>query len=175
MRPLVLGGICLCVAGAAQAADWPADAAVDPNAQNRTLTPRVVVNSGRLEWEPHKRDLTPWPTLSHLDRRATPRPQQANYNPPLRGDPARGREIALNPARGNCIACHILPGESWPGSVGLLLLGYKQRGVSDAYVYQQIYDRRVTNPNTVMPPFGTFGVLSDQEIRDLTAYVQSLE
>lgn len=175
MRPLVLGGICLCLACAAQAADWPADAAVDPSAKHRTLAPRVVVNSGRLEWEAHHRDLTPWPSLSHLDRRATPRPQPAHYTPPLRGDPARGREIALNPARGNCIACHTLPGEPWPGSVGLLLLGFKHRDVSDAYVYQQIYDRRIANPNTVMPPFGAFGVLTDQEIRDLTAYVQSLE
>ncbi|MCS6785485.1 MAG: sulfur oxidation c-type cytochrome SoxX [Thiobacillaceae bacterium] len=168
---LLFAGLALC----AWAGDWPADAAVDAHAPTRTLTPKVVVNSGRLAWEPYKRDLTPWPSLSHLDRRPTPPPQAAGFTPPLRGDVARGRAIALDPARGNCIACHVLPGEDWPGSLGHLLLGYRKRGHSDAYVYQQIYDRRLINPNTVMPPFGTFGLLTEQDIRDLTAYVQSLD
>jgi sulfur-oxidizing protein SoxX len=165
----------LCLALPGLAAGLPEDAAVDPAAPIKTLTPRVVVNSGRLEWEPHSRDLSGWTTLSHLDRRSTIRPQQAAYREPLNGDAARGRAIAMDPARGNCIACHALPGEDWPGSVGLLLLGYKRQGHGNAYVYQQIYDRRVANPRTVMPPFGAFGVLSDQDIRDLVAYVQSLD
>jgi len=175
MRATGLGAWALCLALPGLAAGLPADAALDPAAAIKTLTPRVVVNSGRLEWEPHKRDLSAWPTLSHLDRRATIRPQQGAYSEPLKGDALRGRTIAMDPARGNCIACHILPGEDWPGSVGHLLSGYKRRGHADAYVYQQIFDRRVLNPKTVMPPFGAFGVLSDQDIRDLVAYVQSLD
>jgi len=175
MRSIALGVCALCLALPASALGLPEDAAVDPAAANRTLSPRVVVNSGRLEWEAYKRDLTAWPTLSHLDRRSTIRPKQATYSEPLNGDAARGRAIAMDPAKGNCIACHTLPGEDWPGSVGHLLLGYKRQGHANAYVYQQIYDRRVLNPNTVMPPFGAFGVLSDQDIRDLVAYVQSLD
>lgn len=175
MRSLVVGGWALCLAIPGLAAGLPEDAAIDPSAAVKTLVPRVVVNSGRLEWEPYRRDLSAWPTLSHLDRRSTIRPQQAVYRPPLNGDAARGRAIALDPTRGNCIACHVLPGEDWPGSVGHLLLGYKRQGHTDAYVYQQIFDRRVLNPNTVMPPFGAFGVLSDQDIRDLVAYVQTLD
>ncbi len=175
MRAIVAGACTLCLAVPVLATGLPEDAAIDLAAAIKTLTPKVVVNSGRLEWEPHQRDLTAWPTLSHLDRRSTIRPQQAAYSDPLNGDAARGRAIALDPARGNCIACHTLPGEDWPGSVGHLLLGYKRQGHANAYVYQQIYDRRVLNPNTVMPPFGAFGVLSDQDIRDLVAYVQSLD
>ncbi len=169
---LILMGL---AAWSALAGDRPADAALDPAAPNRTLAPVVVVNSGRLGWEPYKRDLSAWPTLSHLDRRPTPAPRRAAYREPLNGDAARGRALAMDPARGNCIACHVLPGEDWPGSVGPLLLGYKRQGHDNAYVYQQIHDRRVVNPNTVMPPFGTFGLLSDQDIRDLVAYLQSLD
>lgn len=158
----------------ASAADLPADAAIDAAAALKTLAPRVVVNSGRLEWEPYKRDLSGWPSLSHADRRPTPQTQRATLAGPGNGDPVRGRQIAMNPAQGNCIACHTLPDEDWPGSVGYLLLHYQRLGKSDAQVYQQIYDARALNPNTVMPPYGTFGLLDDQEIRDLVAYLQSL-
>lgn len=175
MRCRGVGAWTLCLALPGFAASLPDDAAIDPGGAIKTLVPKVVVNSGRLEWEPYKRDLSAWPSLSHLDRRSTIRPQSAAYSAPLNGDAARGRAIALDPTRGNCIACHTLPGEDWPGSVGHLLLGYKRQGHADAYVYQQIYDRRVLNPNTAMPPFGAFGVLSDQDIRDLVAYVQSLD
>lgn len=174
IKPLVVGCLCLALLPA-WADDLPSDAAVDPSAPVKTLAPKVVVNSGRLEWEPYKRDLTAWPSLSHQDRRPTPAPQTAQFREPLNGDAARGREIAMTPSKGNCIACHILPGEDWPGSVGHLLLHYKKKGYSNAHVYQQIYDRRVVNPNTVMPPFGSFGLLGDQEIRDLVAYLQSLD
>ncbi len=157
------------------AADFPPDAALEPSAEVKTLAPKVVVNSGRLEWLPYKRDLSAWPSLSHEDKRPTAKPRQADFKPPLNGDPARGREIAVTPGKGNCIACHTLPGEDWPGSVGHLLLHYKKNGYSDAHVYQQIFDRRVVNPNTVMPPFGTHNLLSDQEMRDLVAYLQNLD
>ncbi|MCU0843032.1 MAG: sulfur oxidation c-type cytochrome SoxX [Thiobacillaceae bacterium] len=156
------------------ASNPPPDAAVDPSAEIKTLAPKVVVKSGRLEWEAHKRDLTPWVTLSHEDRRPTPKPRRVDLNGQLNGDAERGRTIAMSTLKGGCVNCHTLPGEDWPGSVGHLLMSYRKRGNSDAHVYQQIFDPRVFNPNTVMPAFGTFGLLNDQEIRDLVAYLQSL-
>lgn len=42
-------------------------------------------------------------------------------------------------------------------------------------MYQQIWDRRIANPATEMPPFGSNGVLADQDIRDIIAYLQSLK
>lgn len=153
---------------AAQAAELPADVA---SAGGKTLAPKVIVNSGRLEWEPHKRDLTRWPTLSYQDKRATPEPRRGELKPPTHGDPARGKTIAWD----WCIACHTLPGDEWPGSVGSAMRHYKQHNHADALVFQQIFDPRVFNPNTVMPAFGTFGLLADQDIRDLVAYLQSIE
>ncbi len=175
MKPIGLVAWVWCLSLPSLAAGPPPDAAIDPAAAVKTLSPKVVVNSGRLEWEPFKRDLSAWPSLSHLERRGSLPPKQAAYSEPLRGDALRGKAIAMDPARGNCIACHLLPGEDWPGSVGPPLIGYKRQGHTNAYVYQQIYDRRLANPHTVMPPFGVFGVLSDQDIRDLVAYLQSLE
>lgn len=152
----------------AWSAGVPADASVQ---DGRTVEPKVVVNSGRLEWVPHKRDLTSWPTLSYQDRRATPEPKRGDYTAPTQGDRARGKALAW----AWCIACHTLPGDEWPGTVGSPMWHYKQYNHDDSLVFQQIYDPRVFNPNTVMPAFGTFGLLTDQDIRDLVAYLQSIE
>lgn len=170
--PLWLG---LCLALPALAADLPPDAAVNMAAPTKTLEPRVVVNSGRLEWQPFKRDLTAWPSMSHEDKRATVKPRRVKLSLPLNGDPARGREIAMDPSKGYCVVCHQLPGESWPGTVGSPLLKFSQYQYPDSAIYQQIFDARIINPNSVMPPYGANNILSDQEIRDLVAYLQSIK
>ena len=155
--------------------DWPADLAVNPAAVNMTLEPKVVVNSGRLEWAPFKLDLTLWPSLSYDDKRTTPKPRKVKLEEPLNGDPLRGRELALARDKGYCVVCHELPGEAWPGTVGIKLSRFKQNKYSNELIFQQIFDSRAFNPGSVMPPYGTFGVLNEQEIRDLVAYLQNLE
>jgi L-cysteine S-thiosulfotransferase len=161
--------------GAGLSGDFPADFAVNPAAVNMTLEPKVVVNSGRLEWVPFKRDLTQWPSLSYDDLRPTPKPRKVTLEEPLNGNPARGREIALARDKGYCIVCHELPGEAWPGTVGARVLNFKKHNYPNELVFQQIFDARAFNPNSVMPPYGTFGILNEQEIRDLVAYLQSLD
>lgn len=153
----------------------PADAAIDAAAPHKTLEPKVVPDSGRLQWVAHKHDLTPWITHSHLDTRAVPKPQRVTYTAPLNGDAKRGRALAMDSNKGTCITCHAIPGEEWPGTVGASLLHHKWRQQTDAELYQQIYDVRVTAPYAFMPAFGALGVLNDQEIRDLVAFLQSLE
>lgn len=159
----------------ALAADLPPDAAIQADGSIRTMAPKVVVNSGRLEWTPYTRDVSAWPTLSYEDKRPTPPPKRVKLEGALNGDPARGKELAMGKLMGDCVVCHSLPGEDWPGTVGHLLMHYKEHGNSDQRVYQQIYDPRIFNPGTVMPAFGTYGILSDQDIRDLVAYLQSLK
>jgi sulfur oxidation c-type cytochrome SoxX len=157
------------------AAGLPADAAFDLSKPNKTLVPKVVPNSGRLEWVSHDRDLTPWVTLSHADKRDALRPKKATLTLPFNGDAKRGKEIAMSKTLGNCATCHQLPGDEWPGTVGNSLLHYKKYGYPNDRVYQQIYDARIFNPSSVMPPFGTHNLLGEQDIRDLVAYIQSIE
>jgi len=163
------------LATAASAGDFPADFAADPAAVNMTQQPKVVVNSGLLEWQPFQRDLTHWPSLSYEDKRPTPKPRLVKLEEPLNGDPVRGQQLAMARDKGYCIVCHELPGEVWPGTVGALLLKFKQHNYPNELVFQQIFDSRAFNPISVMPPYGTFGILNEQEIRDLVAYLQSLE
>jgi sulfur oxidation c-type cytochrome SoxX len=94
---------------------------------------------------------------------------------PLNGNPEEGKKVAMNTGAGNCWACHALPGDGQPGNQGPSLIDYGKRGMTDAEVYQIIYDRRSINPMTAMPPFGTLGTLSDQQVRDITAFLQSLK
>lgn len=155
--------------------EYPSDFAVNPATVNMTLEPKVVVNSGRLEWIPFQRDLTVWPSLSYEDKRPTPKARKVTLEEPLNGDPVRGRALALSRDKGYCVICHELPGEAWPGSVGALLLKFKKHNYPSELVFQQIFDSRVFNPNSYMPPYGTFGILNEQEIRDLVAYLQSLD
>jgi L-cysteine S-thiosulfotransferase len=157
------------------AVDWPADAMVDTRFPMRTLVPKVIVDSGKLEWVPHDIDLTAFVTPSHLDLRPTPKPQKAVYTPPLNGDAKRGRSLVMDARAAACVTCHEVPGEQWPGNIGPSLHHYKMQQRTAAELYQQIFDVRVSLPQAVMPPFGTMGILSDQDIRDIVACLQTCE
>lgn len=96
---------------------------------------------------------------------------------PLNGDAAKGAELTVA-GRGaaNCLACHVVGdrGTNLPGNVGPDLSEVAKRGHSDEYLYNYIYDARVYNAATVMPPWGTHGVLKDEEIRNIVAYLKTL-
>lgn len=153
----------------------PSNILYDPEGKNKTLWPLPVKNSGSLQYQEHRQDLSRWPSLSYEDRTPTRKPERVNLTGPLNGNPENGRRLAMNTAKGNCWACHALPNDPQPGSGGPPLLKVGSWGYTDARLYQQIWDRRVENPDTIMPPYGTNGVLSDQEIRDIVAFLQTLK
>lgn len=96
---------------------------------------------------------------------------------PLGGDAGKGAELTLA-GRGaaNCLACHVVGdrGTNLPGNVGPDLSEIAKRGHSDEYLFNYIYDARVYNAGTVMPPWGAHGVLKDEEIRHIVAYLKTL-
>jgi sulfur-oxidizing protein SoxX len=77
---------------------------------------------------------------------------------------------------GNCYACHQLdPEEIAYGTLGPSLTGYgKARGTGEAtlkYVYEVIYSPHSYFPCTHMPRFGANGVLTQEQIADVMAYL----
>jgi sulfur-oxidizing protein SoxX len=77
---------------------------------------------------------------------------------------------------GNCYACHQLdPEEIAYGTLGPSLTEYgKTRGTAEAtlkYVYDVIYSPHAYFPCTRMPRFGANGVLTQQQIADVMAYL----
>lgn len=122
------------------------------------------------------KDFSDWPCLSHTlpcGKIPTRKPVQQALVGPLNGDPTRGQALANERSKGNCVACHLLKGAEQPGSKGPDLTTYGTWGRSDAETYALVYDMRSRNPDTVMPPAGTNQILTEQELRDVVAFLQS--
>jgi len=93
----------------------------------------------------------------------------------LEGDPEKGKKLVDDRTRGGgCYACHNMPNANLPGNVGPDLSTIATWDRSDEYLYNRIYDPRIINPLTVMPPWGAHGLFNDQEIRDMVAYLKTL-
>jgi sulfur-oxidizing protein SoxX len=87
---------------------------------------------------------------------------------------AAGREIAHDVYKGNCLACHQIPGDPQAVSmanIGPPLVMMRQRFPDRAALREQIQDPTRRNPETVMPPFGRHRVLSDEEIELVLDYL----
>ena len=98
-----------------------------------------------------------------------------------------GREVAVHRKKGNCLACHVLPGkEPFMGNIGPDLKNIGSRMTADE-LRLQIVNPKVNNPDTIMPGFyvkdlpGTdkkwMGktMMSAQEIEDVIAYLLTLK
>lgn len=84
------------------------------------------------------------------------------------------------PTGGNCYACHqVSKVEVSYGTIGPSLLGYGKIRKFDAAVtksvYEKIYNSHAAFPCSLMPRFGGNGVLTIEQIKDLTALLMSPE
>jgi len=89
-------------------------------------------------------------------------------------DVAKGKELAFNRKKGNCLACHQIEGGSLAGNIGPPLVAMKARFPDYDKLRAQIYDARKNNPNTIMIPFGPHAVLSGKEIDLVTKFIYTL-
>jgi L-cysteine S-thiosulfotransferase len=185
MRRLVLRGLAVLVlaAGCATTGDRPDYASVP-----RWSTRAIPEARGDIRIQPDgrhaavryagwtTRDYSGFRSYAYNDTRPEPPVQRVTMPSGVTGDPKRGRALFLDRAKGPCTGCHLVPGEDvWPaGSVGPDLSTLADRKLADAYLYQQLWDPRVTFPHTVMPPWGAQGVFTPEEIIHLVAYLQTL-
>lgn len=86
----------------------------------------------------------------------------------------QGKKLAFAVKKGNCLACHMMADGDQPGNIGPPLVVMKARFPDKGVLQAQIADARTKNPNTIMPPFGTHGILTAKEIELITDYVHSL-
>ena len=103
------------------------------------------------------------------------------------GDWQRGAEVADNgrglqssddpaqPNGGNCYACHQLaPDEVAYGTLGPALTGYGARGQSEPmlrYTWTKLWDTHAYNLCSHMPRFGAQGILTEQQLKDIMAFL----
>ncbi len=85
-----------------------------------------------------------------------------------------GKKIAQDRKKGNCTACHAYEGANMPGNAAPPLVAMKARYPDKAKLRAHIFDPTKANPNTIMPPYGKHGILSDKEIDAITEWVHTL-
>ena len=114
---------------------------------------------------------------------SVPEPRNADYL----GDWTRGEAVASNgrglqysdnPDQangGNCYACHQLdPAELAYGTLGPSLAEYGARGQSPAmlqYTWAKLWNTHAYNVCSHMPRFGAAGILTEQQLRDVMAFL----
>lgn len=89
-------------------------------------------------------------------------------------DLEKGKKLAFDRKKGNCLACHQIEGGTLPGNIGPPLIAMKARFPERAKLRAQIYDARVAKSDTIMIPFGPHAVMSDKEIDLVTDFIHSL-
>jgi sulfur-oxidizing protein SoxX len=85
-----------------------------------------------------------------------------------------GRELAHDVFKGNCLACHQIPGDKSAVSlanIGPPLVQMRERFPDRSAMRAQIWDPTIRNPQTVMPPFGKHKVLTEAEIDAIVDYI----
>ena len=108
----------------------------------------------------------------------------------LTGDAERGRAIAIDGYRGNCVTCHVLPEEGVEayGNIGPSLAGVGSR-YATGFLRMRVVDSKQLNPATIMPGYyrdpalihrpanmlkgRTF--LTAQQVEDVIAYLVTLK
>ena len=125
-----------------------------------------------------KRDEGKWNTLAKLGSPPAPT-EPRKLAGPIVGDVAKGAKLVADRTRGgSCLACHVMGpagGANLPGNVGPDLSEIGNAGLSDEQLFNFIYDPRVYNAETVMPPWGSHGVFTDAEIDDMVAFLKTLK
>ena len=86
----------------------------------------------------------------------------------------KGKVVAFDRKKGNCLACHAMGDGTLPGNIGPPLIAMKARFPDKAKLRAQIWDSTVANPNSIMIPFGRTGVLTEEEIDQIVEYTYSL-
>lgn len=85
-----------------------------------------------------------------------------------------GHRLALDRKLGNCFGCHFITGKDQEGNAGPPLLAMSARFPDKSKLRAQIYDATVSNPSSLMPPFGRHNALSNKQIDLITDYIYSL-
>jgi L-cysteine S-thiosulfotransferase len=87
---------------------------------------------------------------------------------------AKGKAIATDRNKGNCLACHMMGDGEFPGNFGPPLSQMKERYPDRAVLRKQIWDATVKNPTSIMPPFGKHGIMSESELDQVVDYLYTL-
>jgi sulfur-oxidizing protein SoxX len=131
---------------------------------------RVIAEESRLMSTPGRENkIRAWLVLTGLIVLLT-----AMSEAVLSGQLANGKALVMEKSKGNCLACHLIADGKQPGNIGPPLVGMKARFPDADSLREQIWDATIRNPDTRMPPFGRYGILSSKEIDLIIRYLYTL-
>lgn len=176
------GAYVACGAAAAFfAAEWLATSAAQ--AQAKKEAPLELKGDASVRpWKRYPgwpaRDYSKYSTLGKLATAPAPK-EPRKLAGPITGDAANGAKLVADRGRGgSCLACHVMGqagNAELPGNVGPDLSEIGNAGREDEWLFNYVYDARVYNPETVMPPWGSHGFFTDAEINDIVAFLKTLK
>ena len=88
-----------------------------------------------------------------------------------------GRALFMRPDKGNCVACHQVPGGAGPvtkANVGPPLDGARLKGWDREKLRALLEDPARMVPDTVKPPYGRHRILEAAEIDRLVEFLRAL-
>ncbi|MCY3803217.1 MAG: sulfur oxidation c-type cytochrome SoxX [Gammaproteobacteria bacterium] len=85
-----------------------------------------------------------------------------------------GKKVAFDRKAGNCLSCHLIEGGEAPGNLGPPLVAMKARFPDRQRLRDIIWDITTSRPEALMPPFGRYKIISEQDIDDIVEYLYTL-
>jgi len=86
-----------------------------------------------------------------------------------------GKKLAFSRSKGNCLACHMVPGGSLAGNIGPAIIAMKARYPDKKKLYNKVWGKPDSQIlNSMMPPFGQNGSLTDDEIKKIVDFIYTL-
>ncbi|MCU7939222.1 MAG: sulfur oxidation c-type cytochrome SoxX [gamma proteobacterium symbiont of Bathyaustriella thionipta] len=85
-----------------------------------------------------------------------------------------GKKLSFSRPKGNCLACHMIKDGASPGNIAPPLIVMKTRFPDRQVLKDQIFDASKRNPETSMPLFGRYEILSEEELDKVVDYIYSL-
>ncbi len=86
----------------------------------------------------------------------------------------QGKALAFDRKKGNCLACHEIKGGAMPGNIGPALKNMAESYPDKSELRTVIWDMTKFNPNSIMPPFGKYKVLTEDELDKVVEFIHTL-
>ena len=152
------------------------------SAQANKQAPLEINGDAARPWKRYAgwptREESKYNTLGNVATPPAPK-QPRKLSDPITGDATKGAELVADRNRGgSCLACHVMGpagNADLPGNAAPDLSEIGSAGREDEWLFNYIYDARVYNPETVMPPWGSHGFFNDREIKDMVVFLKTLK
>ena len=86
-----------------------------------------------------------------------------------------GKKLAFKRSKGNCLACHAMKGGNLAGTIGPMIVAMKLRYPDRQKLFDKLWGKPGTEvKDSMMPPFGKNGILTDNEINKIVDFIYEL-